>query len=187
MSSSSPTPSSSALVVLHVQDNLLSFLGPHRAGYEGQIHRAVTSARQRGLPIIWHTVDGTSPPIPNHFSQTMAGPMSSLPWTGAAVLPTAAAGYREGDLIIPNSDAYSPFQTHEKLKTSTVTHISLLGMATSIIVLCTVCASITQPYLVSVLSDGCADGDPDLHQTLLTKLFPKFVQVKTIEEFEQGK
>ena len=38
-------------------------------------------------------------------------------------------------------------------------------------------------YRLTVLADGCLDADPEVHQVLLGKLFPRQAEVTTIAEW----
>lgn len=53
----------------------------------------------------------------------------------------------------------------------------LLGVATGGVVLSTVRAAADQDYRLLVVRDGCADADPQIHETLMDKVFPRQAQV----------
>ena len=38
-------------------------------------------------------------------------------------------------------------------------------------------------YRLTVLADGCLDGDPEVHQVLLGKVFPRQAEVTTVAEW----
>jgi len=59
----------------------------------------------------------------------------------------------------------------------------LNGISTSGVVLSTVREAADKDYRLTVLSDGCADGDPEVHRVLTTKIFPRQAEVMTIEEW----
>ncbi len=40
-------------------------------------------------------------------------------------------------------------------------------------------------YELTVLSDCCADADEEVQRVLLTKIFPRYTEVITVEEWEQ--
>jgi nicotinamidase-related amidase len=41
-------------------------------------------------------------------------------------------------------------------------------------------------YRLSVLSDGCADMDPEVHSVLLNKVFPRQAEVLTTAQWAAG-
>ena len=48
-------------------------------------------------------------------------------------------------------------------------------------------STIRQPadldYALTVLSDGCADGDDEVHRVLCEKVFPRQAQVQTVQQW----
>jgi len=59
----------------------------------------------------------------------------------------------------------------------------LAGIATSGIVLSTALQAADLDYRVTILSDACAGRDPDLHDTLVTKVFARRGDVLTTSEW----
>jgi nicotinamidase-related amidase len=55
----------------------------------------------------------------------------------------------------------------------------LAGIATSGVVLSTFTQAADLDYDLVVLSDACADGDPEVHRVLLEQVFPKAAEVTT--------
>lgn len=52
-----------------------------------------------------------------------------------------------------------------------INEIALAGLATSGVVLHTLIDAADRDYAVTVLRDGCADPEPDLHDFLLDRVF----------------
>jgi nicotinamidase-related amidase len=50
-------------------------------------------------------------------------------------------------------------------------------------VLSTLREAADKDFRLSVLSDGCADRDPEVHTVLLTKVFPRQAEVLTTAEW----
>jgi hypothetical protein len=40
-------------------------------------------------------------------------------------------------------------------------------------------------YRITVLADGCADGDEEVHRVLTGKVFPRQADVMTVEEWSK--
>jgi len=69
------------------------------------------------------------------------------------------------------------------LRSLGVNKLVLSGIATSGVVLSTVRQAADKDYQLIVLSDCCADGDPQVHETLLTKIFPRQTEVLSVDEW----
>ena len=63
------------------------------------------------------------------------------------------------------------------LRSQGIGHLVLAGLSTSGVVLSTLREAADKDYRISVLSDRCADHDPEVHQLLLTKIFPRQAEV----------
>lgn len=59
----------------------------------------------------------------------------------------------------------------------------LAGISTSGVVLPTLREAADLDYRMTVLSDACADPDPEVHRVLLEKVFPRQALVTTTEEW----
>ena len=57
----------------------------------------------------------------------------------------------------------------------------LTGIATSGVVLSTLRQAADMDYRITVLADGCADADPEVHRVLTEKVFPRQAEVTTID------
>ena len=68
----------------------------------------------------------------------------------------------------------------------TVRHLVLTGVATSGVVLSTLRSAADLDYRITVLSDGCGDGDPEVHRVLTEKVFPTQATVTTVDEWVAG-
>lgn len=69
------------------------------------------------------------------------------------------------------------------LRSLEVTRIVLTGISTSVVVLSTLREASDRGYQLTVLSDGCADSDEEVHRVLITKIFPRQAEVTTIDEW----
>lgn len=57
----------------------------------------------------------------------------------------------------------------------------LSGIATSGVVLSTLCEAADKDFAVTVLSDACLDADPEVHRVLTEKVFPRQADVLTVD------
>jgi len=54
------------------------------------------------------------------------------------------------------------------------------------VVLSTLRQAADPDYRLTVLADGCLDGDPEVHQVLLHKVFPRQAEVASIADWAAG-
>ena len=64
-----------------------------------------------------------------------------------------------------------------------IEHLVLTGISTSGVVLSTFRQAADLDYELSVLSDGCADSDDEVHRVLLEKIYPRYATVTTVDEW----
>ena len=69
------------------------------------------------------------------------------------------------------------------LRANDIRHLVLCGIATSGVVLSTLREAADRDYTITVLSDLCADRDPEVHRVLLEKIFPRQARVVTWAEW----
>jgi nicotinamidase-related amidase len=81
--------------------------------------------------------------------------------------------------------AFSTTDLETVLKSQGITHLVLMGIATSGVVLSTVRWAADADYEITVLSDCCADADDEVHRVLTQKIFPRQATVVTSAEWLQ--
>ena len=64
-----------------------------------------------------------------------------------------------------------------------VTKLVLAGLVTSGVVLSTVRHASDADFEITVLSDACADTDPEVHRVLVEKVFPVQAEVVSVKEW----
>lgn len=72
------------------------------------------------------------------------------------------------------------------LRSQGIGHLVLAGIATSGVVLSTVRQAADLDYGLTVLSDACADADPEVHRVLTERVFPQQAAVTTAHEWVAG-
>jgi nicotinamidase-related amidase len=90
-----------------------------------------------------------------------------------------------GDIVVRKTrvGAFSTTDLDRQLKERGVVTLLLAGIATSGVVLSTLCDAVDRDYQVFVVSEACAD-EPDVHEFLTAKLFPKMAKVVRISELD---
>jgi len=81
--------------------------------------------------------------------------------------------------------AFSTTDMETVLKAQGITHLVLMGIATSGVVLSTVRWAADADYELTVLSDCCADAEEEVHRVLTQKVFPRQATVVTAAEWLQ--
>jgi nicotinamidase-related amidase len=170
-----------ALLVLDVQSLILDRL-PDKDAYLARVRAAVSVARQKGIPVR-HSVASFRPGMPEVSARNQA----FARFKGLAASPLVDArpvlGPEEGDLLITKrrASAFSGSDLEVVLRADDVQHVVLCGLVTGGVVLSTLTEAADKDFKVTVLSDLCADVDPEVHRVLIEKVFPRHAQVMTSE------
>ena len=69
------------------------------------------------------------------------------------------------------------------LRARGIDHLVLAGIATSGVVLSTLRQAADLDFALTVLRDGCADADQEVHRVLLDKVFPRQAEVLTVDDW----
>ncbi|TPG36328.1 isochorismatase family cysteine hydrolase [Flavobacterium pectinovorum] len=90
------------------------------------------------------------------------------------------------DIIVTKRrvSAFTGSELEVVLRSNDIKHLVLTGVATSGIVLSTMTEASDKDYKITILSDGCADRDDEVHRVLTTKVFLRHANVLTIEEWK---
>lgn len=185
-----PTVQPTAKSVLLVMDMVQSIL--HMSGnpqdYIEHVKLAITHARQHGIPV-WYIKPNFRPSVPeisdnNKFFAKIKPMHQNAP---AETFEPAVAPQGE-DLVFGKFriSAFSGNELDIVLRTQGIGHLVLTGLATSGAVLSTVRDAADRDYQISVLSDGCFDHDREVHDVLMTKVFPVQANVMTVEAWAKS-
>ncbi len=82
---------------------------------------------------------------------------------------------QEGEPVIAKhrTSAFSGSAFEMVLRSKNIETLILMGHATSGVILSTVRLAADLDYNLVVVEDGCADRDPEVHQVLMEKVFPR--------------
>jgi nicotinamidase-related amidase len=178
---------STALLVMDVQQGVVNRFSED-AGYLTRVSAAVSAARRAGIGVIYVVVafrTGYPEVSPRNKSfATIAGTgrfTTSDP--DARIHP--AVGPAAGDVIVAKRrvSAFAGSDLDLVLRAGGIEHLVLAGIATSGVVLSTVRRAADLDYRLTVLSDGCLDGDAEVHRVLTEKVFPRQAQVTTVADW----
>jgi nicotinamidase-related amidase len=173
-----------ALLVMDVQPGVVDRLGDQKDAYLGRVRAAVAGAHRRKLRV-FYVVVGFRPGAPEvsasnkSFSAIAKGAPFPLTDPRPAIAP-------EGSDVVVTKRRVSAFTGSDLevlLRAGRVGHLVLSGIATSGVVLSTLREAADKDYRITVLSDLCADMDPEVHAVLIGKVFPRQADILTSDEW----
>ncbi len=172
----------SALLIMDVQKWNIS---EHHHKLLLKIQQAVCAARVHHLPIIWIKV-AFSPRYLELNSQnkffSSVSPVSHMTTTDEETQLHDTLTPRDTDPIINKyrMSAFAGSNLEIVLRTHHITKLTLCGISTSGVVLSTVREAADKDYRLEVLEDACFDADEEVHRVLMTKIFPRQVEVLSV-------
>lgn len=144
--------SKTAVVVIDYQPKTLSyFTKEFQNDIIARANKVLSAVRQKGIPVIF-VQKGESIPDEQIHPQIIRQP---------------------GDLVLikKNSGAFSTTNLDERMKKLGIDTLVLMGIYTSGAVMSTLRWGADINYKLYLVSDCCADRDPELHKVLLEKVF----------------
>ena len=180
----------SALLIMDVQRGVVDRFGSEE-GLLTRLAAAVTAARGAGIPVVYVVV-GFRPGYPEvsernkSFAALTGSGRFSDGDPGAAIHPAVAP--EPGEVIVTKRrvSAFAGSDLDVVLRSASVDHLILTGIATSGVVLSTLRQAADLDYRLTVLADGCLDADPEVHQVLVHKVFPRQADVADIAGWSAG-
>jgi nicotinamidase-related amidase len=171
-----PGESRTALLVMDVQAGIID-RAPDQAAYLSAVAAAVDHAHAAHIRVIYVVV-GFRPGAPEATAVFRER-------AGHLVDPRPIATPAEGDLVVVKRrvSAFTGSDLEVILRANDIRRLVLCGIATSGVVLSTVREASDRDYELTVLSDLCVDGDPEVHSVLTTKVFPRQAKVMTSTEW----
>jgi len=169
------------------QNDIVAGFVPVAADVLERAGRVLARARSAGIPVLHVVVQFRPghPEVAGHglFKMVRDGNRLVQGTDGAAIHPAVApAG---SDIVITKKrvSAFAASDLDCVLRASGRTHLVLFGIATSGVVLSTIRAAADLDYTMNVVSDCCADREPDVHQFLIDRVFPRMASAITADEF----
>lgn len=158
------------------------------AHYMKRLSQAIVGARKTATQVIYVKVafrDGHPEVSPRNRLFSGMPYLDQLAETAAASQIVPAIAPLPGDIIVTKRrvSAFSGSDLEIVLRASDTQLLILAGIATSGVVLSTVREASDRDYRLVVLSDCCADSDPELHDVLVRKVFPRQAEVMTGREW----
>jgi nicotinamidase-related amidase len=179
-----------ALLVMDFQQGVVDRLaGPEVLPAAQQ---AVAAARLHGVLVIFVRVAFRPgypevSPANRSFSAIASGSADfgeSAP--GTQLHPDLAPGPKDVVVTKRRVSAFTGSDLEVVLRARGIAQLTLAGIATSGVVLSTLREAADRDFGLTVLSDACADGDPEVHRVLLDKVFPRQADVVTVADWTAG-
>jgi nicotinamidase-related amidase len=174
-----------ALLVMDVQQGIVERLGSE--SLLARLMEAIAATRKAGVRVIHVKVgfrEGYPEVSPRNQSFGRIAESESFIEGRSSEIHVAVKPER-GDIVVTKRrvSAFSGSDLDVVLRANGIDGLVLCGIATSGVVLSTLRQAADLDFALAVLSDGCADGDEEIHRLLLEKVFPRQAQVLTVGEW----
>ena len=181
--------SRTAVLIMDYENDIVSTIPQDaRAALLDRASLVLTEARQAKLPIIYIVVrfrEGyPDVNLQNKLFRDLKESGRLLEGTPGAEIDAKVAP-QPGDIVVIKRrvGAFSTTDLEAVLRSKNINTLALFGISTSGVVLSTVRWAADMDYSLVVVSDLCADGDPEVNRVLMDKVFPWQATVVTSKEF----
>jgi nicotinamidase-related amidase len=184
-------PTTSALLVMDFQAAIVEGPAVHGDAVDKKAlltrtARLIDAARGAGLKVIYVVV-GFRPGYPEVSPRNKS--FGTLRETGRFIEASAgtevhpAVAPKPGDVVVTKHRVSAFFGTDLDmvLRSNGIETLVLAGIATSGVVLSTIRQAADADYRLVVVSDCCADPDPEVHRVLIEKVFARPATVTTVD------
>lgn len=186
-------PARSAVLSMDFHTSIVSIYVKDQEALLARAASVLKQARRSGMTVI-HVQVGFRPKLPEIsprnalFGALKSSVQHQQLFEGAAgaIHPSVAP---EGDDITVTKHRVSAFAGTDLemiLRAKDIDTLVLFGIATSGVVLSTLLHAADADYRLTVIKDCCADRDPDVHDCLVDKVFPRPATVVLASEFVEA-
>ena len=180
-------PARAVVLSMDLQNDIVTNFVPTDPGLLGRARRVLDAARGAGIPVI-HVVVQFRPNYPEVADRglfKMVRSMNRLTegTEGAAIHAEVAP--QPGDVVVTKRrvSAFAGSDLDCILRGMGRTHLILLGIATSGVVLSTVRQAADLDFEMNVVADCCADRDAEVHRVLTEKVFATMAPAISADDF----
>src|SRR5215468_12477515 len=179
-----------ALLAMDCQSGIVSQYVKPAEEFLSRASSVLKAARQAHMPVI-HVRVGFRPGLPEVgdrnklFAAVKSSPQYQKLFDGPAGEIHPALGPEPGDIVVTKHrvSAFTGTDLEMILRAKEIRTLVLFGIATSGVVLSTLCDAADLDYRLLVVKDCCADSDVGLHTALIEKFFPLRATVISTAEF----
>jgi nicotinamidase-related amidase len=163
-----------AVLIMDYQNDVLQRFMQVEASVLQRAADLLNAARTAGVPVIYVTISFRPgyPEVPEWgmFAMVRSSGMLQEGTEGAAIHD--AVRPQPGDVIVTKKriGAATGSDLEQVLRSKRRTHLVLLGVATSGVVLSTARWAADADYTMNIVSDCCFDRDPEVHRVLIEKV-----------------
>ncbi|MBB3727439.1 cysteine hydrolase family protein [Nonomuraea dietziae] len=166
-----------ALIVGDLQAGIVDNY-PFAAGVLPVMERVLPAARAAGIPVIFIRfglrASGLDVAAGNQVISTLhgAGTLFHEESPETLVHPRIKPLPGEAVVLKHRASAFAATDLDLLLRAQRIDSLVLTGVATGAMVAATLYDAADRDYRLTVLSDACADGEPDVHDFLINRVFP---------------
>ncbi len=175
----------SALMVMDVQSGTINRLDKKESSaFLEKLRYAIDAAHKSHIPVIYVVV-GFRPGFPeiNHRNKSFSRIKETASDSMVNPVPFIEPAGNDMVVIKRRVSAFSGSDLEVLLRSLEIRHLVLTGIATSGVVLSTTREAADKDYQLTILSDLCADFDPEVHKLLIEIIFPRQAEVITSEDW----
>ena len=181
-----PQVSDTVLLVLDVQSMIVA----HAPSEMLQaVARAISGARAAGVLVVYVRValrPGRAGVSPRNKRLTRLHAELTEGAPGLEFHPAVAPERNDIVLTTHRVSAFAGSGLDALLRSLGTTHLVLAGVSTSTAVLMTAMTAADLDFDITVLSDGCFDRRPGVHDMLMSDIFPAMATVASADEWLSG-
>jgi nicotinamidase-related amidase len=177
-----------ALLIMDVQRGIVARFPDTSGPMLRALDQAASAARSAGLPVVYVRVafrDGVPEISPRNRSFSAIVDSGGLGDDDAGTQIHPAIAPHPEDIVVVKKrvSAFTGSDLDVVLRALNVDSLVLTGIATSGVVLSTLREAADLDFDLTVLRDGCADNDDEVHRVLLDKVFPRQATILGVDEW----
>ncbi len=179
-----------ALLVMDYQEGILGRVPDAKAALS-RTAAAIEAVRRAGghigyVRVAFDDADFQAIPARNKMASRVAAGGSTFHADSPATAIHDEIAPRPGDIVVRKTrvGAFSTTDLERRLRERGVTTLILAGLSTSGVVLSTVREAADRDYELFVLADATADPEPDVHQFLIERIFPRQADVISVADLD---
>jgi nicotinamidase-related amidase len=176
-------PHRTALLVMDYQNGVVGRIADAGA-LLARVAGAIATVRARGghvsyVRVAFEDADYASFPPTSRMASLVATAGRRFDAGSPATAIDDRVAPQSGDIVVRKTrvGAFSTTDLDRQLRDIGVDTLILAGISTSGVVLSTLRDASDRDYQIVVLADGCADFDPEVHDVLMRKVFPRQAHV----------
>jgi nicotinamidase-related amidase len=185
-------PAKSVLMLMDFQNMIIGMVGDQGPALLERAQKARAAAKAAGMAVMHIRVAFTD------ADYAAISPRNKLfsALGGRRALADGSADAAIHDSLAPAADeevftktrvgAFSTTNLEARLKARGIDTMVLTGIATSGVILSTLRDAADRDYKMYVISDCCADADPEVHRVLMEKPFARQADVITLADFTEA-